>query len=855
MENLVEFLNDRMSLRIPQKDSLKILEEIIKTNNISKNNDTKKELLKIQKKFPNVKDFERDFISVCFSLATGVGKTRLMGAFITYLYISGISKNFLIVAPNTTIYEKLINDFSSHSNKYVFKGLDSVIKNKPIIVTGDTWDQGISINENLFGEDFKINIFNIDKINKEKGRIRKTQEYLGQSYFEYLSSLNDLILLLDEAHRYKAKSGYKTLTEINPILSLELTATAKHTGNKQTNFKNIIYSYNLAKAMRDGYIKIPSIVTRKNFDVSKLNQDKIDLIKLEDAIHCHEDVKSQLKTYSINYSKKYVKPFILVVAQNTKHSEKLKKIISSEKFFNGNYKKKVIEIHTNLKGEESEIATKKLLEVEKDNDTEIVIHVNKLKEGWDVNNLYTIVPLRASASDILTEQTLGRGLRLPYGKITKNNSIDTLRILAHDNFEKIVEYSKKENNEFNIKFEYVGKDSDISNKENIIINSNPYSFYNNQNDDVSKVAYEYLSSLTNNNDLINNLNNQEFTSEIVGKIIEKNNFENNEKNKSSINKSLKNLLKNSIKIPKIKLFPKENVEFGFNSFDLQNLSEINFQPIEDDIIIQRITDDQRTFLQRKESAEDDNDLKVIILKKLISYSEIDYEKNSELLFKLINQLIIHLKNYLKTNKNLKNVILNYSNQLSYFIYQQLKKNIWFSKPEYNFKLISEFNLQKNKQFLIKDKTKILKLNNQVEKLKDINEFVFSNLKKCTSDYVKFDSDPERKFAYLLDVYSDNVKKWMRPSKEDIEIEWENGKYYEPDFIFELENFKIIAEVKDERFLDNDEVKKKMEAALKWINYVNKINKEKIKWIYLLIPDTEIKTTSTIDSFIKKFKKG
>ena len=72
---------------------------------------------------------------------------------------------------------------------------------------------------------------------------------------------------------------------------------------------------------------------------------------------------------------------------------------------------------------------------EKDNETEIVIHVNKLKEGWDVNNLYTIVPLRASASDILTEQTLGRGLRLPYGN-NKKQSIDTLRILAHDNFEK-----------------------------------------------------------------------------------------------------------------------------------------------------------------------------------------------------------------------------------------------------------------------------------------------------------------------------------------------------------------------------------------------------------------------------------
>ena len=60
-------------------------------------------------------------------------------------------------------------------------------------------------------------------------------------------------------------------------------------------------------------------------------------------------------------------------------------------------------------------AAAKLVALEKDGHVEIVIHVNKLKEGWDVTNLYTIVPLRASASEILTEQTLGRGLRLPFG--------------------------------------------------------------------------------------------------------------------------------------------------------------------------------------------------------------------------------------------------------------------------------------------------------------------------------------------------------------------------------------------------------------------------------------------------------
>ena len=106
----------------------------------------------------------------------------------------------------------------------------------------------------------------------------------------------------------------------------------------------------------------------------------------------------------------------MLVAQDTDHSREILEQIQSDAFFDGRYKDKVIEINSALRGEESEEATTKLLELEHTDETEIVIHVNKLKEGWDVTNLYTIVPLRASASDILTEQTLGRGLRLPYGK-------------------------------------------------------------------------------------------------------------------------------------------------------------------------------------------------------------------------------------------------------------------------------------------------------------------------------------------------------------------------------------------------------------------------------------------------------
>ncbi|MHC5824057.1 MAG: hypothetical protein ACYT04_51540, partial [Nostoc sp.] len=86
----------------------------------------------------------------------------------------------------------------------------------------------------------------------------------------------------------------------------------------------------------------------------------------------------------------------------------------------------------------------RLLKVEhRDEPTEIVIHVNMLKEGWDVTNLYTIVPLRAANSKILIEQSIGRGLRLPYGKRTSVTIVDRLNIVAHDKFQEIVDEAKR----------------------------------------------------------------------------------------------------------------------------------------------------------------------------------------------------------------------------------------------------------------------------------------------------------------------------------------------------------------------------------------------------------------------------
>src|SRR5262249_33986147 len=149
--------------------SLRRLAEIVNQLTLSKEINLTDALARVMAAYPAVTDFEREFPSICFALATGVGKTRLMGASIAYLYETGVSKNFFVLAPNLTIYEKLIRDFTPQTSKYVFKGIHTFAQNPPQVVTGDTYQDGRGLRRQgqLFAADCIINIFNVSKINSE----------------------------------------------------------------------------------------------------------------------------------------------------------------------------------------------------------------------------------------------------------------------------------------------------------------------------------------------------------------------------------------------------------------------------------------------------------------------------------------------------------------------------------------------------------------------------------------------------------------------------------------------------------------------------------------------------------------
>jgi len=171
----------------------------------------------------------------------------------------------------------------------------------------------------------RVNIFNVDKINKEESprgrpRMRRLQETIGESYYDYLSKLDDLVLLMDEARRYRASAGARAISELRPILGLELTATPKTVGAWSQDFKNVIYSYGLGQGMADGFVKEPAVATRKDFDPGSVSAERLERIKLEDAVHYHDHVAVELERDARVFERPKVDPFMLVVAQDTEHA-------------------------------------------------------------------------------------------------------------------------------------------------------------------------------------------------------------------------------------------------------------------------------------------------------------------------------------------------------------------------------------------------------------------------------------------------------------------------------------------------------------------------------------------------------
>ena len=876
-------IRNRLSLRPPQAESLEILANLAEQMELFKEVDLVAELEKVQSKFPTCVDFERQFPSLCFSLATGVGKTRLMGAFIAYLHLKKGIRNFFVLAPNLTIYNKLIEDFgNSNHSKYVFQGIAEFVSNPPQIITGDNY-QKANIGR-VTNDCVNINVFNISKINSEtRGgkdlKIKRLSEYLGQSYFEYLTKLDDLVVLMDESHHYRADRGMAVINELKPILGLELTATPQsEKGGKTIKFKNVVYEYSLANAMADGFVKEPSVATRKDFDPTAFSSEELDRIKLEDGVSIHEKTKLELDIYARDNRINKVKPFVLVVAKDTKHSAQIQEFITSKSFFNGCYADRVMEIHSNQKGDEKDENIEQLLSLEHpQNPIEIVIHVNMLKEGWDVTNLYTIIPLRTSASSTLTEQTIGRGLRLPYGKRTGVDAVDRLTIVSHDRFQAIIDEANKPDSLIRRdRIITIDPEERHEVKEIITIRSSFAQNLDAQRAEAQKiedikerkqkeqgieqksVVYELIQNAGNLVKTKEELRSKKVQEKIIEQAIERekakpqqNLFQEDQEAllREQIGEIAEEVIQSIIEIPRITVVPKD-LETGFDTFDL-DVSNLNLRPVSEEILIKSLENNEKNEYLQGGGRVKHQRLPHLVVNEVINEPWIDYDEHADLLFQLADQAILKLTSYLNEDE-IQNVVWSQKRALARFIIKQLEEHFYQRASGYEVREARSFVEILDHNYSCTVNQELLHYSETVEPTRSIPFKLFTGFKRAYHLSYKFDSKTEKDFASILETdTSSGILRWLRPAPNQFHIFWDhNSKRYEPDFVVETEDGFYLVETKKAADIATSHVEQKTQAAKKYCEQASKIASK--PWRYIIISHDAVRPNMSFEGIIQEF---
>ncbi len=874
----VNAISNRLSLRAPQRESLEILARLCEIVSLEKDGDTAQALAAVRSEFPTVEDFERDFPSLCFAIATGVGKTRLMGAFISYLYLSEGIRHFFVLAPNLTIYNKLIADFTPNTPKYVFQGIAELAVNSPLIITGDNYESGRGIRSRSFLDmgEVHVNIFNISKINSEvrggkSPRIKRLSEYIGESYFDYLAGLDDLVMLMDESHRYRASAGVRAINELHPILGLELTATPQvERGQRSEPFKNVIYSYPLSNAMNDGFVKEPAVATRENFDAASYSDQGLERIKLEDGVRIHENTKVELEVYARNNGRPRVKPFMLVIAQDTTHANVLHSLIEDDGFFEGRYKGKVITVHSKVSGQEKDEVIEQLLTVEQPgNPVEIVIHVNMLKEGWDVTNLYTIVPLRAANSRTLVEQSIGRGLRLPYGKRVGVPAVDRLTIVSHDKFQEIIDHANDPDSIIRAGV-VIGRDIPEAGKRAVIVEPEIESvlsaaeapggtagvtprrrpaFEDPNEGEVAKAVLQVIprfEKLRGADELqearvqaeILEAAEQIARPKLGGVVYD---ALGKEKIASVVREATTLFRELSIDIPKIVVLPKGEVVAKYEAFDLDT-SSINLQPVAENILIQHLHDHLRYRLRDGSGVIEERRPEDYLVRGLIDFDDISYDDHAALLYELAGQVVARLRSYLPDEESVINVLQYHQQALVKLIYSQMQDHFIVSATEYEAHVTKGFRTLRPNSYTAGANEAVRDFRTPLQngEKSRISTMLFGGFGKCLYPIQKFDSDPERRFAIILEEDPDVIK-WFKPARGDFQIHYSHDRSYEPDFVVEATRCKYLCEPKRAADMTDETVLAKADAALAWCTHASAHARRHNgkPWKYLLIPHDQI----------------
>lgn len=557
-------------------------------------------------------------------------------------------------------------------------------------------------------------------------------------------------------------------------------------------------------------------------------------------------------------------------------------------------------LNSSQRGAEKDENIEQLLSLENpDNKIEIVIHVNMLKEGWDVTNLYTIVPLRASASETLTEQTIGRGLRLPYGERTGVDEVDRLSIVSHDKYEAIINLANdpeslvrkvyyiddaepqtdgpKETVEMPTTYDTTV--NDVSFVEQLSFTLRETSQYavtpttppeeKQKVEEQTKEVAQFVASFTSKS--VTELNRQVKTFDAVKepetrKFVQKTVVSETIKQfphmnlqpetlaivvEKAIETCVQALTDSIIPIPQAVVQPFNEVKRGFVDFKLETRN-MTWHPSSQAMVGTELREGGSTFEQNPETAavERVDTAENEIVRHIIVHDNVDYSTCADLIYKLVDEVKNHFLTYL-SEEDAVEVMYQRQSTIADMIYAQMMQHFYTNEIEYRATDMRPFSrIETGFGGKIKS-DEIFDLRASMP-AGEVRSKVFKGFKKACHTLYKFDSDTERRFAIVLENDS-SVRKWMRPSAKQFNIYYGPGgvSCYEPDFVVETDNGIYMIETKASNEMNSRPVIEKAHAALVYCCAVSEWNKNNggKPWDYALISHDEVRLNSSFDYLV------
>lgn len=394
--------------------------------------------------------FRANWPRYVLKLATGAGKTKVLSLLIAWSYFhklyesdSTLSRNILLVAPNIIVLDRLCEDF----------GDLRIFSSDPILPDngfGDrNWRDEFQITLHIQDEIGVVsatgNLFvtNVHRIYEGSPAPSDSDEDLTNFFLgerpvsrttdrmvdlkRVVRQLNDLVVLNDEAHHIHNEdlAWFRSIQDIDSLLrqrtghglggQFDVTATPKH--DDGAIFVETVCSYPLVEAIRQGVVKTPVVPDGPS-------RTKLTVQELADNVY--DRYADHIKLGYLEWSKRRMdlekagkKPILFVMTTTTSDCDEVKEYL--ERTY-PDLTGRVMVIHSKANGEISESGSNSELEMLRRQSREIdswdskylcVVSVMMLREGWDVQNVISMVGLRpyTAKSNILPEQTLGRGLR------------------------------------------------------------------------------------------------------------------------------------------------------------------------------------------------------------------------------------------------------------------------------------------------------------------------------------------------------------------------------------------------------------------------------------------------------------